>query len=50
MEQQILSTVIHNIKSIEITPGKSLNINANLEEQQQKNLIQTLSKYHQDFA
>jgi hypothetical protein len=49
MEQQIPTTAIHNSKSIEIAPGKSLNINANLDEQQQK-LIQVLSKYQQDFA
>jgi hypothetical protein len=42
MEQQIPTTTIHNNKSIEIAPGKSLNINANLEEQQQQKLIQTL--------
>ena len=45
MEQQILTTIVHNSKSIEIAPGKSLNINANLEEKQQQKLIQTLSKY-----
>jgi hypothetical protein len=45
MEQQIPTTIVHNRKSIEIAPGKSLNINANLKEKQQKNLIQTLSKY-----
>jgi hypothetical protein len=50
MEQQILTTVVQNNKSIEITPGKSLNINANLEEQQQQKVIQALSKYQQDFA
>jgi hypothetical protein len=50
MEQQILTTTVHNNKPVEITPGKSLNINANLEEQQQQKLIQTLSKYQQDFA
>jgi hypothetical protein len=45
MEQQILTTTVHNNKSVEIALGKSLNINSNLEEQQQKKLIQTLSKY-----
>jgi Rps23 Pro-64 3,4-dihydroxylase Tpa1-like proline 4-hydroxylase len=50
MEQQIPTTVVHNRKSIEIAPGRSLNINANLYEQQQQNLIQVLSKYQQDFA
>jgi hypothetical protein len=45
MEQQIPTTSIHNNKPIEIAPGRSLNINANLDEQQQQNLIQVLSKY-----
>ena len=45
MEQQIPTTIVHNNKSVEITPGKFLNINANLEEQQQQKLIQTLSTY-----
>jgi hypothetical protein len=31
MEQQIMNTVVHNKKSIEIALGKSMNINANLE-------------------
>ena len=31
MEQQILTINVHNNKSVEIAPGKSLNINANLE-------------------
>ena len=31
MEQQIPTTIVHNNKSIEIAPRKSLNINANLE-------------------
>jgi hypothetical protein len=50
MEQQILTTVVHNNKSIEIAPGRSLNINANLDAQQQQKLIQILSKYQQAFA
>ena len=50
MEQQIPTTAFHNKKSVEITPGRFLNINANLNEQQQHKLIQILSKYHQDFA
>jgi hypothetical protein len=45
MEQQILTTAVHNNKSVDIAPGKSLNINSNLEEQQQQKLIQSLSKY-----
>jgi hypothetical protein len=50
MEQKILATSIHNKKLVEIAPGRSLNINANLDEQQQQNLIQFISKYQQDFA
>jgi hypothetical protein len=45
MEQQIPITGIHKRKPIEIAPGRPLNINANLDEQHQKNLIQALSKY-----
>ena len=50
MEQQIPTTTVHNNKPIEIALGRSLNINANLDEQQQQKLIQVLSKYQQDFA
>jgi hypothetical protein len=39
MEQQIPTTTVHNSKSIEIAPRKSMNINANLEEQQQQKII-----------
>jgi hypothetical protein len=45
MEQQIPTTVVHNNISVEIAPGRFLNINANLNEQQQQKLIQILSKY-----
>jgi hypothetical protein len=50
MEQQIPIIGIHKSKPIKISPGRPLNINANLYEQQQKNLIQALSKYQQYFA
>jgi hypothetical protein len=50
MEQQIPTTVVHNNKSVDIAPGRLLNINANLNEQQQQKLIQILSKYQQAFA
>jgi hypothetical protein len=50
MEQQIPTTVVHNNKPVEIAPGRVLNINANLNEQQQHKLIQILSKYQQDFS
>jgi hypothetical protein len=49
MEQQIPIIVVHNKKSFEISPGRSLNINANLDEQKQQKIIQVLSKYQQDF-
>jgi hypothetical protein len=50
MEQQIPITTIHKSKPVDIAPRRPLNINANLDHQQQKNLIQALSKYQQDFA
>jgi Rps23 Pro-64 3,4-dihydroxylase Tpa1-like proline 4-hydroxylase len=50
MEQQIPTTAIHNRKPINIAPGGSLNINANLDGKQQQKLTQVLSKYQQDFA
>jgi hypothetical protein len=50
MEQQIPTTTIHNNKPIDISPGRSLNINANLDEQQQQKIIQVLSKYQQAFS
>jgi hypothetical protein len=39
MEQQILTTALHNSKFVEIALGKYLKINANLEEKQQQKLI-----------
>jgi hypothetical protein len=50
MEQQISTTDVHNNIIVEITLGRFLNINANLNEQQQQKLIQILSKYQQYFA
>jgi hypothetical protein len=50
MEQKIPTTAVHNNKSVEISPGRSLNINAHLDVQQQQKLIQILSKYQQAFA
>jgi hypothetical protein len=50
MEQQIPTTTVYNSISVEISPGRFLNINANLNEQQQQKLIQILSKYQQAFA
>jgi len=39
MEQQIPTTIVHNSISVEISPGRFLNINANLNEKQQQKLI-----------
>ena len=50
VEQYIPTTTVHNRKSDEITLGRFLNINSNLNEQQQHKLIQILSKYQRDFA
>jgi hypothetical protein len=44
MEQQIPTIANINNKPVEIAPGRSLNINANLDEQQQQKLIQVLTK------
>ena len=45
MEEQIPTTVVHNNISVEIAPGRFLNINANLNAQKQHKLIRILSKY-----
>jgi hypothetical protein len=45
----LLTMLLHH-KPFEIAPGRSLNINAKLDEQQQQKLIQVLSKYQQAFA
>jgi hypothetical protein len=50
MEQHIPTTFVDNNISVEISLGRFLNINANLNEQQQQKLIQILSKYQEDFA
>jgi len=50
MEKQISTTFFHNDKSVEISSGRFLNINANLDENQQQKLIQILSKYQQAFS
>ena len=44
-DQTILTTSISNRKTVEIEPGKTLNINANLTSKQEENLIQLLRKY-----
>ena len=50
MEQQIPTTVVHNIKLVDISLGRFMNINTNLNEKQQHKLIQIIYKYHQTFA
>jgi hypothetical protein len=50
IKQQIPTISVHNSKPIEIVLGRSLNINANLDEQQQQKITQVLSKYQQAFA
>jgi hypothetical protein len=50
IDQHIPTTVVHNNIAVEIAPGRFLNINANLNDQQQQKLIQILSKYQQDFS
>jgi len=43
-------TSVANSKIVEIEPGKTLNINANLTPQQEMNLIHLLRKYKEEFA
>jgi hypothetical protein len=50
MEQQIPTTIFHNNIVVEIAPGRFMNINANLNDQEKKKIIQILSKYQQDFS
>ena len=49
-EQSIPTTFIYNRKSIEIEPGKTLNINKNLIAEQEEKLVQLLKKYKGAFA
>jgi len=49
-DQTIPTTSISNSKTIEIEPGKTLNINANLTSKQEEKLIQLLRKYKESFA
>jgi len=49
-DQTIPTTSISNSKIVEIEPGKTLNINANLTSKQEKNLIQLLRKHKEAFA
>lgn len=49
-DQHIPTTSVHNIKPIEIEPGKILNINDSLDNDQHQKLIQVLQKYKGDFS
>ena len=49
-DQTIPTTSVSNSKIVEIEPGKTLNINANLTSEQEKKLIQLLRKYKDAFA
>ena len=49
-DQPIPTTTVYNSKTIEIEPGKILNINNNLNDDQQHKLIQVLRKYKGAFA
>jgi len=49
-DQIIPTTSVSNSKTIEIDPGKTLYINANLTSEQEEKLIQLLRKYKEAFA
>jgi len=49
-DQTIPTTSVLNSKIVEIEPGKTLNINANLTSKQEKKLIQLLRKHKEAFA
>jgi len=49
-DQTIPTTSVSNNKTIEIEPGKTLNINNNLTLEQEENLVQLLRKYKEAFA
>ena len=49
-DQPIPTTYVSNSKIVEIEPGKTLNINANLTYEQEKKLIQLLRKHKEAFA
>lgn len=49
-DQNISATIVHNNKPGEFKPGKVLNINDSLDNDQQQKLIQVLQKYNGDFA
>ena len=49
-DQIIPVTAVANSKTVEIAPGKTLNINANLTPEQETKLIHLLTKYQEAFA
>jgi len=49
-DQSIPTTSIYNSKTIEIEPGKTLNINKNLTAEQEEKFVQILRKYKEAFA
>ena len=49
-DQTIPVTSVANSKTVEIAPGKTLNINANLTPEQETKLIHLLTKYQEAFA
>ena len=49
-DQTIPVTSVANSKIVEIEPGKTLNINANLTPKQEMKLIHLLTKYKEAFA
>ena len=49
-EQSIPTTSVYNRKTIEVKPGKTLNINKNLSVEQEEELVQLLKKYKGAFA
>jgi len=49
-DQSIPTTSVYNSKTIEIKPGKTLNIHKNLTTDQEQKLVQLLRKYKEAFA
>ena len=49
-DQHIPTTYVCNIIPVEIEPGKVLNINGNLDDDQKQKLIKVLRKYQGAFA
>ena len=49
-DQSIPTTSVYNSKTVEIEPGKTLNINKNLTAEQEEKLVQLLRKYKEAFA